>query len=208
MKSLIRSIRWLQRRLSWYSYRIRLGSLGEGSELGRWLELAYPERIAIGKRVGLSSRVTLRANTQVAVGIAIGDETSIQDAALLAANQGSIVIGQHSWLGPFCMVYGNGGVSIGDHVLIAAHCVINTVSHNTERCDLPISEQGINCAPVVIENDVWIGSRAVIMQGVTLGHGAIIGAGSVVTTNIPPYSIAVGTPARVIRRRDNAPGNP
>lgn len=86
--------------------------------------------------------------------------------------------------------------------MIASHCAINTVSHHTDRKDIPMSTQGIHTAPVIIEDDVWIGIGAVILQGVRIGEGSIVGAGSVVTRNIPAGSIAVGVPARIIGSRN------
>ena len=104
-------------------------------------------------------------------------------------------------MGPFCLLYGNGDIRIGDGVLIAGHTSINTVSHHAERVDIPISEQGTEIAPVVIHDDVWIGLNAVILQGVTIGRGAIIGAGAVVTRDIPAWSVVCGVPAKVVRSR-------
>jgi len=86
-------------------------------------------------------------------------------------------------------------------VLIAAHTTINSISHVATRTDVPMSSQGIYCDPVVIEDDVWIGLNCTILQGVTIGKGSIIGAGAVVTKDIPPYSIALGVPARVTGQR-------
>ena len=70
---------------------------------------------------------------------------------------------------------------------------------------MPINDQPVVVDPVIIEDDVWIGLNAVILQGVTIGRGTIVGAGAVVNKSIPPWSIAVGVPARVIGRRKEAP---
>ena len=77
--------------------------------------------------------------------------------------------------------------------------VILTHTHKIADITIPMGLQGSEVKPVTIGNDVWIGMRSIIMPGVTIGEGAVIGAGSVVTKNIPPYSIAVGTPAKVIK---------
>ena len=82
---------------------------------------------------------------------------------------------------------------------------INTVSHSADRCDIPINDQPVLTDPITIEDDVWIGLNAVILQGVTIGRGAIVGAGAVVTKSLPPWSIAVGVPAKVTGRREGAP---
>jgi acetyltransferase-like isoleucine patch superfamily enzyme len=208
VRSLLRALRASPAhcRQSWY--RLRLGQLGAGSALSEGLTVSYPKHIAIDDLVSISPGVTLRANTNAMPGISIGGASSIQEQCILSANQGRINIGSHCWLGPFCLIYGNGGVTIGNNVMIAAHTIVNTVSHNASRRDIPMSDQGIYCDPVTIEDDVWIGMHVSVLQGVVIGHGSIIGAGSVVTTDIPPWSVAVGTPARVVRQRYEAAEQP
>jgi acetyltransferase-like isoleucine patch superfamily enzyme len=186
-------------------HRLRLEALGAGSAIDAGVSLQYPDRIRIGSGVRIGRNATLRANTEERPGISLGDGAWVQDSVIINANRGRVTLGARSWLGPFCLVYGNGGVSIGADVLVAAHTSINTVSHESTRCDIPINDQPVLTDPVVIEDDVWIGLNAVILQGVTIGRGAIIGAGAVVTRSIPAWSIAVGVPAKVVGRRNGAP---
>lgn len=190
-------------RLAWY--RRRLGALGQGCRIESGVSLQYPGRIRIGDGTGIGRNATLRANTEQSPGIELGKGVSINDAVVINANRGRVTLGDRSWLGPFCLVYGNGGVTIGRNVLVAGHSSINTVSHSADRCDIPINDQPVVIDPVIIEDDVWIGMNTVILQGVTVGRGAIVGAGAVVTKSIPPWLIAVGVPAKVIGRRDGAP---
>jgi maltose O-acetyltransferase len=93
-------------------------------------------------------------------------------------------------------------VTIGDDVLMGPDVVMISGGHAFEMPDVPINRQGsVERRPIVIGNDVWIGTRVIIMPGVEIGDGAVIGAGSIVTRNIPPYGVAVGAPAKVIRMR-------
>lgn len=93
---------------------------------------------------------------------------------------------------------------IGDYVLIAQNVAILSVTHNFNRLDIPIRLQGSEKSkPVTIENNVWIGRNAVIMPGLILGEGSIIGAGAVVTKNVPQNAIVGGVPAKIIRYRTN-----
>ena len=94
-----------------------------------------------------------------------------------------------------------GGIRIGNHVLIGQCVNIHAENHQFNDQNLRINQQGVSYQGVVIEDDVWVGSKATILDGVTIGQGAVIGAGSIVTRSIPPYSIAVGSPARVIGTR-------
>ena len=84
--------------------------------------------------------------------------------------------------------------------MMGQEVIIYTTRHNDNRIDIPMMEQGMgNVLPVKIGDDVWIGGRVIILPGVTIGNGCIIGAGAVVTKDIPPYSVAVGVPAKVVK---------
>lgn len=78
---------------------------------------------------------------------------------------------------------------------------ILTHTHNIERTDIPMGQQGMRVAEVVIGNDVWIGMRSIIMPGVCIGNGVVIGAGAVVTKDVPDFAIVGGVPARIIKYR-------
>jgi acetyltransferase-like isoleucine patch superfamily enzyme len=182
-------------------WQLQLEKLGANADIQPTAHFEYASRISIGSHCRIARQAVIRANTDDNRGILFGDKVSIQENTLVSANRGHIVIRDNSWLGPNSVIYGNGGVDIGEHVLIASHCVINTVSHNFGKTDIPMNCQGTNSEPVNIEDDVWIGTGAVVLQGVRIGQGSIIGAGAVVTRSIPPFSIALGVPARVTASR-------
>jgi len=111
-------------------------------------------------------------------------------------------IGDNSGVGIDCEVYGP--VTIGSDVMMAPEVVIYTDNHMHSRTDIPMWKQGFSKArPVKIGNDVWIGRRAIIMPGVTIGNGVIVGAGAVVTKDIPDFCVAGGVPARILKVREN-----
>ena len=116
----------------------------------------------------------------------------------------NIEIGQNTSLTDHTRLDGRGGISIGDNTLIGFETIIITMSHNYDRLDIPIRNQGMRKAPVKIGNDAWIGCRVIIMPGVVIGDHAIIGAGSVVTKDVPEKAIVVGAPAKVISYRKSA----
>lgn len=94
-------------------------------------------------------------------------------------------------------------VSIGNDVMMGPECMMYTVNHGMERTDVPMWRQNFTKPkPIVIEDDVWIGSRVIILPGVHVGKGSVIGAGAVVTKSIEPYSVVGGNPAKLIRKRD------
>lgn len=109
-------------------------------------------------------------------------------------------IGDYSGVGIHCSI--NGPVTIGKDVMMGQEVIIYTTRHNDDRVDVPMRAQGMkDVVPVVIGDDVWIGSRVIILPGVTIGRGCIIGAGAVVTRDIPEFSVVAGVPAKVIRVR-------
>ena len=111
-----------------------------------------------------------------------------------------LTLGDRSGVGIDCEVYGP--VTIGKDVMMGPEVVIYTSGHRFDRTDIPMMGQDFtDPEPVTIGNDVWIGRRVMIMPGVTIGDGCVIGAGAVVTKNIPPYTVAGGVPAKVLKIR-------
>ena len=110
-----------------------------------------------------------------------------------------ISIGDFSQLNPNTTIYGN--VKIGKYVMIGPNCMLAGGNHNINDTSKPMRFQGGNSKGIIIEDDVWIGANCVILDGVTIKKGSVIGAGSVVTKSIDSYSIAVGNPCKVIRKR-------
>jgi acetyltransferase-like isoleucine patch superfamily enzyme len=130
----------------------------------------------------------------------IGDCSVIEDFSILNNAVGDIVIGSKSRVG-----LGNtliGPVCIGNNVNIAQNVVISGLNHNYENISETIIQQGVTTQPVIIEDDVWIGANSVVLSGIHIHKHCVIGAGSIVTKNIPDYCVAVGNPAKIIKQYD------
>ncbi len=110
-------------------------------------------------------------------------------------------IGDSSFIGRGALIHAGGDVRIGRDVLIGPGVKIWSVDHVFSSRDIPIRLQGHEPAPVRIGDDAWLGVDCIVLKGVSIGLGAVIGAGSVVTKDIPDYAIAVGVPARVVGSR-------
>ncbi len=110
-----------------------------------------------------------------------------------------ITVGDGCSINAFVHIWGTGGVDIGDNVMIASHVSISSLTHNHNEESMRYSE--VVRKQVIIEDDVWIGSGAVILPGILIGKGAVVGAGAIVTKNVPPYAIVVGNPARIMAMR-------
>lgn len=110
-----------------------------------------------------------------------------------------VSLGDNSSIGDFAHIVGK--VSIGKDVMISPNCAFISSNHNYERIDIPMNKQGGTYEQIVIGDDVWIGYGTIILAGVTIGNGVVIAAGSVVTKDIPDYSVVGGIPAKIIKSR-------
>lgn len=133
----------------------------------------------------------------------IGKGTNIRPTVFIREPR-NIIIGNYTRLNHNTMIIGGhdkAKVIIGNNVLTGPNVCFFASNHNYEDPNIPITDQGYYEADIIVEDDVWIGANSVITAGVTIGKGSIIGAGSVVTKDIPPYSIAGGCPAKIIKKR-------
>ena len=110
-------------------------------------------------------------------------------------------VGDQTWIGQQCFFHSAGGISIGARVGVGPGVKILTSVHSEAGRETPVLFSPIETAPVVIEDDADLGVNSVILPGVTVGRGAIVGAGAVVTEDVPPYAVVAGVPARVLRMR-------
>lgn len=133
----------------------------------------------------------------------VGDNCTIQNYAFfqLTMPKPEVYIGANSVIGRHCMITAKNKIRIGDNVLMGAYVQVIDHNHGMAAGTL-IRDQHAEIGEVVIGNDVWVGAGAKILSNVHIGDGAIIGSNAVVTSDIPPNSIAVGVPAKVIRQRD------
>ncbi|MBN1687625.1 MAG: acyltransferase [Candidatus Omnitrophica bacterium] len=154
----------------------------------------------LGKRVKIYNHVVIASSKKNPIHIG-SDVHLMQGAIISAANGGSIEIGAGSYIGEYCVLNSQGKMLLGKKVLLAPQCVIVDFNHQWGDCERSIDDQGTVGGEVIIEDDVWLGTSVKVLKGVRIGKGSVIGAGAVVTKDIPPYSVAVGVPARIIRKR-------
>jgi maltose O-acetyltransferase len=133
----------------------------------------------------------------------MGHRVNVEAGARFGMGKG-IAIGDYSGIGVNAEV--NGPVRIGRDVMMGPDVIIYTHNHEFARIDRPMRLQGASGKrAVIIDDDVWIGARAIILPGVRIGQGAIVGAGAIVTRDVPPLAIVAGNPARLIRMRGRDP---
>ena len=140
--------------------------------------------------------------------IVVSDGVTISDGVIIATYGGSIEIEANVYIGPYCVIYGHGGLVIGRNAMIGAHTVIVPANHGFARVDVPMNVQPLTREGIVIGDDVWIGAGCKVLDGVRIGRGTVVGAGAVVTRDIAAYSVALGVPAVVVRSRQRAVADP
>jgi acetyltransferase-like isoleucine patch superfamily enzyme len=177
--------------------------MGRGVIIGAGVTLRQPARMVLGNGCCLDDLANLSARGGEETEILLGREVFIGRGAVINVRTGRIELGDCSNIGAFSRIgCSNGAVRIGKDVLVGPYTYIGAGNHRFERTDIPMSQQGQDHkGGVVIGDDVWIGGGCHVLDGVTVGRGTIIGAGSIVTRNIPEYSIAFGVPAKVYRKR-------
>jgi acetyltransferase-like isoleucine patch superfamily enzyme len=129
---------------------------------------------------------------------ALGDDSTIEDFCTINNGVGAVVIGDRCRIGMSNVLIGP--VTIGNDVIMAQNIVMSGLNHGYEDILLPPHNQPVTKKTITIGDEVWIGANAVVVAGVTIGKHAIVAAGSVVTKDVPAYSVAAGNPARVIKQ--------
>lgn len=185
----------------WF-YKSLFSKIGNGVVLGRNVVLRHPIKIHLGNNVIIDDNVVLDAKGSNNKGIFIGDNVMIGRNTVLSCKNGDLYIGRNTNIALNCFIQSSKEVRIGDNVLFAAYCyVIGGGDHKTDRTDIPIIAQGQVVKGITIENNCWIGAGVKIQDGVVIGRDSILGSGAVVTKSVPPFSVAVGVPASIIRTR-------
>lgn len=130
----------------------------------------------------------------------IGDRSTImQGSEIVVARGGRLSIGSGVYVGAYCNIRCSGEITIGDNVRLAQFVSLIDANYSFHRRDVPIAET--DAERVAIGAGAWLGAQVVVLPGVEIGEGAVVGAGSVVTKSVPPFSIVGGNPARVLGSR-------
>ncbi len=159
--------------------------------------------------VRLGARVRIGSGCEIALGLSplrrgrleLASGCFVSRGVVLHPYGGAIRLGQNVFLGPHVVIYGHGGVEVGDDTLVSMHCRILSSEHAVPPPGTPIRSQPDIRKPTKVGRDVWLGAGVTVLGGVTIGDGCVVGAGAVVADDLPPNSLAVGVPARVVRSR-------
>lgn len=186
--------------------RIFLGASKGKLLIGKNVAIRYPRNLFIGHDTIIEDGVEINCLTHQ--GIRLGDRVSIGKYAIIRPANiyggpigEGLIVGNHSNIGPYNYIGCSGKITIGNNVMLGPRVSIYAENHVFDNPNMTIKEQGIERWDVVIEDDCWIASNAVITAGVTIGKGSVVAAGAVVTESVAPYSVVGGVPAKLIKSR-------
>jgi acetyltransferase-like isoleucine patch superfamily enzyme len=182
-------------------YPLVLGHVGRNVAFGANLVLRHPHKITIGDNVVIDDNCCLDAKGTTNNGITLKRGVFLGRNTILSCKNGDILLDEDANIGFNVEVFSAARVRIGRKVLVAAYTYLVGGDHLYDRVDVPVLDQGRTARGIEVDDNVWLGAHVVVADGVRIGRDAVIGAGAVVTNDIPEYHVAAGVPARVIRDR-------
>ena len=183
-------------------YPSLLGSCGRGCIFGRGVSFRHPRKIHLGNSVIVDDNALLDAKGSNNRGLFLGNEVYIGRNTIIYTKDGDIELDDKVNISHNCELFSNGLLKIGAGTVVAAYTYILNGGTYDINTSLPFSEQAgdLSKGPTMVGQNVWIAAHAVIMDNSFIGDGAVIGAGSLVRGNIPSRTLALGMPARVVRK--------
>lgn len=173
--------------------------------VGKRVTIRHKQKVSVGRSVIIDDQVTIDALSVNGVilgnNVTIARNTTIQCTGVIQELGVGLIVGDNSAIGAYSFLGAQGGIKIGRNVIMGPMVSIHSENHSYEDSTLPIRLQPVTRKGITIEDDCWIGAKATIVDGVDIGSGCVIAAGTVVTKNIPPNSLVVGVPGQVVKSR-------
>lgn len=174
--------------------------------IGKRVKLRNRKHIQLGRNFIAEDDCEIQGASKEGVrfgdNVTVGSFSMIRPSGYYGRELGvGLQVGNRSNIGPFAYIGCSGGITIGDDVMMGPRVSLFAENHNFKSCDVTMRSQGVTRQSIVVEDDCWLASGSIILAGVKIGKGSIVAAGSIVTKDVPPYSIAAGSPAKVIKSR-------
>ncbi|MDM8541044.1 acyltransferase [Desulfococcaceae bacterium HSG9] len=175
---------------------------GRGVIIGRNTVFRHPHRISLGDNVTIDDNCLLDGRGAGPSGLVLENNVLINRNCMIIAKSGSIRFGRRTSIGSNAVIVSMDAVELGEAVLLAGGCYLSAGSYKIDAL-IPVMDQDVYTAgPIRIGDNTWLGTRVTVLDGVTIGKDAVIGACAMVNNDIPDKAVAVGTPAKVIRIRE------
>jgi len=185
-----------------------LGSVGRNPTFGHGILLRHPGKIRLGDDVVVDDLVVLDAKGSSNRGITVGSHVFLGRGTILSCKNGDIVLGDHVNMGFHCEIFSGSAVTVGEYGLFAAQSYLVGGGHALDAEGVPVIEQERRSRGITLGANVWLGTGAKVLDGVTIGRDVVIGANAVVNEDLPDGAVAAGVPARILRQRGAADGGP
>ncbi len=186
--------------------RLRIKSAKGLLLVGKKVRIFYPNNLQVGYNTIIEDGAEI--NCLSLQGIKLGNRVTIGKYAIIRPSNiyggpigEGLTMGNNSNIGPYNYIGCSGKITIGNNVMLAPRVSIYAENHVFDHPEILIRDQGVEKKEVIIEDDCWIAANSILLAGVTIGKGSVVAAGSVVTENVPPYSVVAGVPAKWIKSR-------
>lgn len=180
--------------------------------IGKRVTIRQAHHLTVGKSFIVQDNCEINCLSKK--GIVFGDKVTVGSYAIIRPTNlyggkpgVGLKMGNNSSIGPYSYIGCSGYIEIGNNVMISPRVSIYSENHNFGDVDIPMIEQGVTRSYVKIEDDCWIAANSIVLAGVTIGRGSVVAAGSVVTKDVPAYSVVAGNPAKVVKARKEADGS-
>ena len=183
-------------------YPMLLARCGRNVTFGHGVVLRHPAKIRLGDDVIVDDLVVLDAKGEGNEGITVGHGVFLGRGTILSCKDGDIVLGDHVNIGFHSEVFSGSRVTVGRHGLFAAYTYLVGGGHAFDQAGVPVLEQERTSRGIALGENVWLGTGVKVLDGVRVGRDVVVGAGAVVTSDLPDGVIAAGVPARVVRSRE------
>jgi acetyltransferase-like isoleucine patch superfamily enzyme len=184
-------------------YPMVFGSIGRNVTFGRNITIRHPHKIKIGDNCIVDENCVLDAKGDDARGIELGNNCVLSRNNILSCKGGYIKLGDGTNIAQNSLVHSEVAVEMGKNTLVASYVYfVGGGNHDFSRTDVPVIQQpSLSRGGIFIEDNCWFGAGVIVLDGSKIGRDCVIGAGAIVNSDLPAYSLAVGTPARVLRNR-------
>jgi acetyltransferase-like isoleucine patch superfamily enzyme len=186
--------------------RLRIKSAKGLLLVGKKVRIFYPKNLQVGYNTIIEDGAEI--NCLSLQGITLGNRVTIGKYAIIRPSNiyggpigEGLTMGDNSNIGPYNYIGCSGKITIGNNVMLAPRVSIYAENHVFDHPEILIRDQGVEKKEVIIEDDCWIAANSILLAGVTIGKGSVVAAGSVVTENVPAYSVVAGIPAKFIKSR-------
>ncbi len=187
-------------------YPLLLGSVGRNVLFGSNITFRHPHKIHIGDNVYIDNNCMLDAKGVNNNGIAIGNNVFLGRNTIVSCKDGNVILEDGVNVGFNCELYSASTVVLRKNALVSAYCYfVGGGGYDLERHDISFAEQeGLDSRGIEVGADTWIGARTTALDGISIGQGAVVAAGSLLREDVPALTIVAGVPARIVRKRGAA----